>query len=80
MARAVEMARGRRLRAVRFEDLDAAARAMSGAKRALAEEEPELAGYLEGNLDPEDPTLAGDKRDLALRVLAVIAHAYLDQR
>jgi hypothetical protein len=78
MARAVEMALGRRLRAIRFEDLDASAKSSGG--RALGDEEPELAGYLEGNLDPKDPTLAGGKRDVALRVLAVVARAYLDQR
>ena len=78
LARAVELAQGRRLRLVRFEDLDAAARAGNG--RSLSDEEPELAGYLEGNLDPKDPTLAGGKRDVALRVLAVIARAYLQQR
>ena len=65
MARAVELATGRRMRAVRFEDLDAAAKGSHG--RALAEDEPELAGYLEGNLDPNDPTLGGGKRDVALR-------------
>ena len=82
MARAVEMALGRRLRAIRFEDLDASARSttVTGGARSLASEEPELAGYLEGNLDPKDPTLAGGKRDVALRVLAVIARAYLQQR
>ena len=79
MARAVEMALGKRLRAVRFEDLDAAARTTTGGARPLVDEEPELAGYLEGNLDPKDPTLAGGKREVALRVLAVVAHAYLDQ-
>jgi hypothetical protein len=79
MARAVETALGRRLRAVRFEDLDSAAK--SGATpTALAESEPELAGYLEGNLDPKDPTIGGGKRDVALRVLAVVARTYLEQR
>lgn len=77
MARAVEMAHGRRLRAVRFEDLDGAAK---NGGRALADDEPELAGYLEGNLDARDPTLGGGKREVALRVLAVIARAYLEQR
>jgi hypothetical protein len=79
MARAVEMALGRRLRAVRFDDLDGAAK--SGATpEGLASEEPELAGYLEGNLDAKDPTLAGGRRDVALKVLAVVARAYLEQR
>ena len=77
MARAVELAHGRRLRAVRFEDLDGAAK---NGGRPLADDEPELAGYLEGNLDARDPTLGGGKRDVALRVLAVIARAYLEQR
>lgn len=78
LARAVELGVGKRLRAIRFEDLDASAK--HGGGRALVDEEPELAGYLEGNLDPKDPTLAGGKRDVAMRVLAVIARAYLDQR
>ena len=80
MARAVELSLGRRLRAVRFDDLDAAARTMTGEGRTLADDEPELAGYLEGNLDPKDPTLGGGKRDVALRVLAVVARAFLEQR
>lgn len=78
MARAVELALGRRLRVVRFEDLDVAAK--HGGDRPLTDDEPELAGYLEGNLDPKDPTLRGGKRDVALRVLAVVARAYLEQR
>ncbi len=79
LARAVEMARGRRRRLVRFEDLDGAAK--SGVTPAsLADAEPELAGYLESNLDPKDPTLADGKRDVALRVLAIVARAYLEQR
>jgi hypothetical protein len=78
LARAVELALGRRLRLVRFEDLDAAAK--SGGSRPLSDEEPELAGYLDGNIDPNDPTIGGGKREVALRVLAVVARAYLDQR
>ena len=78
MARAVELAMGRRLRVVRFEDLDAAAR--DGAGRALAESEPELAGYLEGNIAVDDATLGGARRATALRVLGVVAYALLDQQ
>ncbi len=78
MARAVELALGRRLRVVKFEDLDAVAR--HGGERPLVDDEPELAGYLEGNLDPKDPTIGGAKRDVALRLLAVVARAYLEQR
>lgn len=78
LARAVALATGRRLRAVRFEDLDAAAR--DGDAGALAAAEPELAGYLEGNIPADDATLGGARRATALRVLGVIAHALLDQR
>lgn len=77
MARAVELALGRRLRAVRFEDLDAAAR--SGDARTLADDEPELAGYLEGNIAADDATLGGKRRPTAMRVLHVVARALLDQ-
>jgi hypothetical protein len=81
LARAVEVALGRRLRPVRFEDLDAAAHTtMTGGSRPLVDEEPELANYLDGNIDPNDPTIGGGKREVALRVLAVVARAYLDQR
>jgi hypothetical protein len=78
LARAVEMALGRRLRAVRFDELDASAR--SGNGRLLADDEPELAGYLEGNIASDDVTLGGTKRDTAMRILSVIARALLDQR
>lgn len=78
MARAVELALGRRLRATRFEDLDVAAR--DGAGHALAEDEPELAGYLEGNIAVDDATLGGARRATALRVLGVVAHALVGQR
>ena len=79
LARAVELALGRRLRGVRFEDLDVAARDGDG-RGALADEEPELAGYLEGNLPVDDATLGGARRDTALRVLSVVARALVDQR
>ena len=78
MARAVELAAGRRLRKLRFEDLDAAAR--SGDGRSLAADEPELAGYLEGNIAVEDMTLGGKRRPTALRVLGVIARALVELR
>jgi hypothetical protein len=78
LARAVELALGRRLRAVRFDDLDAAAR--GGNDRPLADEEPELWGYVEGNVTVEDATLGGARRKAALEVLAVIARALLDQK
>jgi hypothetical protein len=78
VARSVELAQGRRSRPLKFEDLDAAAR--SGGNRALGEDEPELASYLEGNIAVEDPTLGGDKRAIALRVLAVVARAFVELR
>lgn len=78
MARAVELALGKRLRAVRFDELDAAARA--GDARALAADEPELWGYAEGNITVDDATLGGKKRGAALDALAVIARALLAQK
>ena len=80
LARAVELALGRRLRTVRYSDLDGAARGGNGKPAALADEEPELAGYLEGNLAVDDATLGGAKRELALRLLEVVARALLDRR
>jgi len=77
LARAVEVARGRRLRAVRFDDLDAAARAGNG--KPLGDDEPELWGYVEGNISADDATLGGDKRAAAFKVLTVIARALLAQ-
>jgi hypothetical protein len=78
VARAVELAQGRRRRALRFEDLDAAT--LAGDGQTLTQEEPELASYLEGNIALDDATLGGDKRMTALRVLAVITRAFVGQR
>jgi hypothetical protein len=78
LARSVELARGRRSRPLKFEDLDAASRV--AAARPLADDEPELASYLEGNLPVDDATLGGDRRVEALRVLGVIARAFVDLR
>jgi hypothetical protein len=72
MARCIEHAHGRTLRAVRFVDLDRVSRA-----GALADEEPELAGYLEGNIALDDATLGGKRRPAALKLLQVIGHALL---
>jgi hypothetical protein len=80
VARAVELANGRRARALRFEELDAAARFSDREEASLAEEEPELASYLQGNVSAEDPTLGGKRYATAMRVLAVIARAFVDQR
>jgi hypothetical protein len=79
VARCVEQAAGRRLRAVRAEELDAAARSPAVAEAAFAVEEPALHGYLVGNLTPEEPTLGGARREEALRLLRIIARAFLDQ-
>jgi hypothetical protein len=78
LARAVEVARGRRLRVVRFEDLDAAARAGNG--KPLVDDEPELWSYVEGNITADDATLGGTKRAAAFKVLTVIARALLAQK
>jgi hypothetical protein len=78
VARAIELAQGRRARALRFEELDAAARV--GDRATLADDEPELASYLAGNVSVEDATLGGKRHATATRVLAVIARAFVDQR
>ncbi len=73
VARCVEIAAGRPLRAVQAPELDAAARAPR-----IADEQPEIAGYLEGNIPADDATL-GAHRDTALRVLGIVARALHDQ-
>jgi hypothetical protein len=73
LARCVEVAAGRRLRAVQAPDLDAAARS----SRTLAEEEPLLDGYLESNVPENDATL-GKHRAAALRVLRLVARALVE--
>lgn len=75
IARCVEIARGQRLRLVAAPDLDAAARSNRG---ALAGDEPELDGYLSGNIPEADPTL-GPHRDTALGLLRLVARALVEQ-
>jgi hypothetical protein len=65
------------MRAVRFEDLDVAAKA---GQAELAEEEPELANYLTGNIAVDDATLGGGKRAVAIELLGVIGRALLERR
>ena len=77
LARCIEMAAGRRMRAVRFEDLDAAAKSSAP---LLQESEPELAGYLSSNISADDATLGGKRRGVALELLDVIGRALLDRR
>ena len=77
LSRCIETAAGRRMRAVRYEDLDVAARA---GQTPLAEEEPELATYLAGNIPVDDATLGGKKREVAMHLLDVIGRALLDRR
>ncbi len=76
LARCIETAAGRRMRAVRFEDLDAAAKSSA----PLQESEPELAVYLSGNISAEDATLGGKRRGVALELLDVVGRALLDRR
>jgi hypothetical protein len=77
LSRCIETAAGRRMRAVRFEDLDVAARP---GQRALTEEEPELANYLAGNIAADDATLGGPRRAIALQLLDVVGRALLERR
>jgi hypothetical protein len=77
LTRCIETAAGRRMRAVRFEDLDVAAKA---GQAELADEEPELANYLAGNIAVDDATLGGGKRAVAMQLLGVIGRALLERR
>lgn len=79
IARACEVAAGRPLKELGARDLDAAARKAPSSNEALAQEEPELIGYLEGNVAADDPTLGGGRRPRAMALLRVIARALLDQ-
>jgi hypothetical protein len=80
LARSVEIARGRPLRELGARELDVAARRAPKDNAKLAEEEPELIGYLEGNLTADDPTLGGARRARAMELLRVITRALLDER
>jgi hypothetical protein len=75
LARAVEIANGKRIKLVQARDLDAAAGARAD---ELAQSEPELASYVDANLSPSDPTLGGKKRTIALGLLRVVLRAILD--
>jgi hypothetical protein len=77
LARCIETAAGRRMRAVRFEDLDVAARP---GQPALTDEEPELATYLAGNISVDDATLGGARREVALKLLDVVGRALIERR
>jgi hypothetical protein len=79
VARCLEMAAGRRLRAARPEELDAAARSDEEGGEALAAIEPVLASYVAGNVPADDPTLGGKRHPVALRLIHVISRALLDQ-
>jgi hypothetical protein len=79
VARCVEIAAGRPLRAVVAPELDAAAKAPRGADgRADSPDVAELHAYLDGNIAPDDATL-GPHRDTALRVLGIVTRALYDQ-
>jgi hypothetical protein len=79
LARAVEIAKGSVLRELGSRDLDAAAKRAAKTNQALAKEEPELSGYLEGNVTASDPTLGGRRREPAMQLLRVVVRALLDQ-
>jgi hypothetical protein len=79
IARACEVAAGRALKELSSRDLDVAARNAPPSNDALAKEEPELMGYLEGNLTNDDPTLGGARRPSAMALLRVITRALLNQ-
>ncbi len=74
LARCVEVARGKPLRAATARELDGAAKT-----NTLAGDEPHLQAYLDGNLSDDDPTLDGARRAVALDLLRTIARALLSQ-
>lgn len=78
VARCVELALGRKLRVLAARHLDAAASSPASGADPLGQEEPELAGYLEGNVTADDATLGGKRRPIALGLLWVITRALLD--
>jgi hypothetical protein len=75
VARAVEVACGRRLPAIGAAQLDAATRAPALA--TFAKDEPEIESYLQGNIPADDPTLGGKRRATALKLLRIAALAML---
>jgi hypothetical protein len=77
VARCVELHAGRKLRALSAAELDAAARTVDGP--ALEKAEPSLISYLHGNLPEDDATLGGARRIEAMKLLYVIARAFLDR-
>jgi hypothetical protein len=79
IARAVEVSAGRPLKELGARDLDAAANGPGSTTTALVKEEPELLGYLEGNIPADDPTLGGKRRAQAMALLRVITRALVDQ-
>jgi hypothetical protein len=79
IARACEVAAGRPLKELSTRDLDVAARNAPASNDALAKEEPELMGYLEGNVPQDDPTLGGGRRPPAMALLRVITRSLLNQ-
>jgi len=78
VARCVELHAGRTLRALKPNQLDAAARSPSRDEATLTKEEPALMSYLLGNVTNDDPTLGGKRRKEALGLLYTIARAFLD--
>jgi hypothetical protein len=79
VARCVELHAGRELRALKPNQLDAAARSPTRDEKTLLAEEPALMSYLLGNVTDEDATLGGARRREALNLLYVITRALLDQ-
>jgi len=72
LLRCIEVARGRKVRALDFRALDAATRAPG----ALGEE-PALASYVDSNIVADDPLLGGARRVAARSLLDTIARAFL---
>jgi hypothetical protein len=78
LGRCIELELGRKLRQSSAAELDAAAREEDD-ERVFAEAEPALASYFDDNLAPSDPTLGGERRPVALKLLRLITRALLEQ-
>lgn len=76
IARAIELASGRRLRPAKASDLD---QASSAAGAELGREQPALADYLRANVSADDSTLGGKRHLVALELLGIITRAFLSQ-
>ncbi len=73
LVRCVEVASGRDVPRLDFRALDRAAQAPD--VEHIFEAQPALASYVDSNIVADDPTLGGDRRPVARRILAILLNA-----